>query len=251
MFSLAGQTALITGAHRGIGLAIARQMGQAGARVVISSIDGPGCLAAAEALRAEGIDVVAMTCDVGDDAQLDLLVQQTQAVAPIDILVCNAGINPHFGSLVDVTDDDYDAIMRVNLRSVMKLCNRVLPAMAARGAGTVILTSSISGLRGNGKIGVYALSKAAIAQLARNYAVEFGPLGVRTNSIAPGLIATEFAAPIMSNAEGLKARLLKTPLRRVGSADEIGAAAVYLAAPAGAFVNGHNLVVDGGTTISD
>lgn len=251
MFSLVGQTALITGAHRGIGLAVARQMGLAGACVVISSIDAAGCIAARDGLIAEGIDAVAMTCDVGDDDQLDALVQQCHAIAPLDILVCNAGINPHFGSLVNVADEEYDAIMRINLRSVVQLCNRVIPSMAERGAGSVILTSSISGLRGNGKIGVYALSKAAIAQLARNYAVEFGPQGVRTNSISPGLIATEFAAPIMNDPDGLKARLLKTPLRRVGTADEIGAAAVYLAAPAGAFVNGHNLVVDGGTTISD
>lgn len=251
LFSLEGKTALITGAHRGIGFAMARQMGLAGARVVISSIDGPGCEAARSTLVSEGIEATAIICDVGDDAQLDRLVAETTSIAPIDILVCNAGINPHFGSLVDATNEEYDAILRINLRSPVQLCNRVLPAMAQRGEGSVILTSSISGLRGNGKIGVYALSKAAIAQLARNYAVEFGPSGVRTNSIAPGLIATEFAAPIMSNPEGLKARLLKTPLRRVGTADEIGAAAVYLASPAGAFVNGHNLVVDGGTTISD
>lgn len=251
LFSLEGKTALITGAHRGIGFAIARQMGLAGARVVISSIDAPGCETACETLAGEGIDAVAISCDVGQDSQLDCLVAESTAIAPIDVLVCNAGINPHFGSLLDVTDDEYDAIMRVNVRSAMQLSNRVLPGMAARGEGSVILTSSISGLRGNGKIGVYALSKAAIAQLARNYAVEFGPRGVRTNSISPGLIATEFAAPIMSNPEGLKARLLKTPLRRVGTADEIGAAALYLASPAGAFVNGHNLVVDGGTTISD
>lgn len=251
LFNLDGKTALITGAHRGIGFAMARQMGLAGARVVISSIDGPGCEAARAALAGEGIDAVAIACDVGEDSQLERLVAETAKIAPIDVLVCNAGINPHFGSLVEVTDDEYDAIMRINLRSAMRLCNLVLPGMAERGEGSVILTSSISGLRGNGKIGVYALSKAAIAQLARNYAVEFGPRGVRTNSISPGLIATEFATPIMSNPEGLKVRLLKTPLRRVGTADEIGAAALYLASPAGAFVNGHNLVVDGGTTISD
>lgn len=115
----------------------------------------------------------------------------------------------------------------------------------------MILTSSLSGLRGNARIGVYALSKAALAQHARNLAVEFGPSNVRVNAISPGLIRTEFATPILGNEEGLKKRLEKTPLRRVGEAREIAGAAVFLASPAGAFVTGHNLVVDGGTLISD
>jgi NAD(P)-dependent dehydrogenase (short-subunit alcohol dehydrogenase family) len=189
---------------------------------------------------------------VADDGALDRLVAEAEGfLGRIDVLVCNAGINPHFGSLTAVTDDEWDAIMRVNLRSTVQLCNRVIPGMAERRDGSVILTSSISGLRGNGKIGVYALSKAAVAQLARNYAVEFGPANVRTNAISPGLIDTEFARPITGNPDILGPRLLKTPLRRVGTVEEVAGAAVFLASPAGAFVNGHNLVVDGGTTIGD
>jgi NAD(P)-dependent dehydrogenase (short-subunit alcohol dehydrogenase family) len=252
LFSLTDKAALVTGSHRGIGYAIARQLGLAGARVVITSNDAAGCEAAQRTLATEHIDAVAIPCDVSRDAALDRLVAETRAaLGRIDILVCNAGVNPHFGSLTEATDAQYDAIMNINLRSVMQLCNRVIPEMAARKDGAVILTSSISGLRGNGKIGVYALSKAAIAQLARNYAVEFGPANVRVNAISPGLIATEFAAPITGNPDILGPRLLKTPLRRVGQPDEIGAAAVYLASAAGAFVTGHNLVVDGGTVISD
>lgn len=252
LFSLSGKGALVTGSHRGIGFAIARQMGLAGARVVVSTNDPAGCAAAAEVLHSEGIEATGIVADVGRDADLDQLVAGAgAALGAIDILVCNAGINPHFGSLVEATEDEYEAIMRINLRSAMQLCNRVIPAMAKRGGGSVILTSSISGLRGNARIGVYALSKAAIAQLARNYAVEFGPSNVRVNAISPGLIDTEFATPITGNPDILKPRLLKTPLRRVGTVDEIAGAAVFLASPAGAFVSGHNLVVDGGTTISD
>jgi NAD(P)-dependent dehydrogenase (short-subunit alcohol dehydrogenase family) len=252
LFSLSGRTALVTGSHRGIGYAIAREMGRAGARVAISSNDAAGCEAALATLRADGIEAIAIPCDVGVDADLDRLVDRTLAAyGRIDILVCNAGINPHFGSLTAATEEEYEAIMRINLRSVLQLCNRVIPAMAGRGDGAVILTSSISGLRGNGKIGLYALSKAAIAQLARNYAVEFGPANVRVNAISPGLIDTEFATPIIGNPDILGPRLKKTPLRRVGTATEIAGAAVYLASPAGAFVTGHNLVVDGGTTIGD
>jgi NAD(P)-dependent dehydrogenase (short-subunit alcohol dehydrogenase family) len=153
--------------------------------------------------------------------------------------------------MADATDAEYDAIMRINLRSAVQLTNRVTPAMAERRDGSVILTSSLSGLRGNARIGVYALSKAALAQHARNLAVELGPRNVRVNAISPGLIRTEFATPILGNEEGLKKRLEKTPLRRVGEAREIAGAAVFLASAAGAFVTGHNLVVDGGTLISD
>jgi NAD(P)-dependent dehydrogenase (short-subunit alcohol dehydrogenase family) len=252
LFTLTGKVALITGAHRGIGYAIAEEMCRAGARVAICSNDAAGISDAASRLIEQGIEAIGIACDVGIDADLDRLVGETEAaLGPIDILVCNAGINPHFGPMAAATDEEYDAIMRINLRSAVQLTNRVVPKMAERRDGAVILTSSLSGLRGNARIGVYALSKAALAQHARNLAVEFGPQNVRINAISPGLIRTEFATPILGNEEGLKTRLAKTPLRRVGEAREIAGAAVFLASPAGAFVTGHNLVVDGGTLISD
>jgi len=252
LFDLTGKVALVTGAHRGIGYAIAEEMGLAGAAVAICSNDAPGVAQAAEKLAAQGIRALGIACDVGVDADLDRLVAQTEAAfGPISVLVCNAGINPHFGPMATVTDAEYDATMRINLRSAVQLCNRVVPAMAERGDGVVILTSSLSGLRGNGKIGVYALTKAAIAQLARNLAVEYGPRNVRANAISPGLIHTEFSTPIMGNPEGLAKRLEKTPLRRVGHVREIAGTAVYLASAAGSFTTGHNLVVDGGTLIGD
>lgn len=252
LFDLTGKVALVTGAHRGIGFAIAQEFGLAGAAVAICSNDEPGLAAAAGDLSARGIRTLGVACDVGVDAELDRLVAETEAgLGPIDILVCNAGINPHFGPMAAATDAEYDAIMRINLRSPVQLANRLAPKMAARGGGSIILTSSLSGLRGNGKIGVYGLSKAALAQLARNLAVEFGPGNVRANAISPGLIRTEFATPILGNEQGLKTRLEKTPLRRVGEAREIAGAAVFLASAAGAFVTGHNLVVDGGTLIAD
>ena len=252
LFDLSGKVALITGAHRGIGYAIAEEMGLAGAAVSICSNDGQGVADAADRLTGAGIVATGMECDVGVDADLDMLVEDTERrLGPIDILVCNAGINPHFGPMSAATDDEYDAIMRINLRSVVQLTKRVAPCMAARRGGAIILTSSLSGLRGNARIGVYALSKAALAQHARNLAVELGPDNVRVNAISPGLIRTEFASPILGNEDGLKRRLEKTPLRRVGEAREIAGAAVFLASAAGAFVTGHNLVVDGGTLISD
>ncbi|NTI78511.1 SDR family NAD(P)-dependent oxidoreductase [Rhizobium rhizogenes] len=252
LFDLGGKVALVTGAHRGIGFAIAEEMAKAGAAVAICSNDADGIALAVVQLRQSGLKVLGMACDVGIDSELDRLVTETEReLGPIDILVCNAGINPHFGPTTVATDEEYDAIMRINLRSVVQLTNRVSPGMAVRRDGAIILTSSLSGLRGNAKIGVYALSKAALAQHARNLAVELGAQNVRVNAISPGLIRTEFATPILSNEEGLQRRLEKTPLKRVGEAREIAGAAVFLAAPAGAFVTGHNLVVDGGTLISD
>lgn len=252
LFDLTGKVALVTGAHRGIGFAIAEEMGRAGAAVAICSNEKHGLRDAVARLESGGIAAFGAVCDVGVDADLDRLVAETEAtLGPIDILVCNAGVNPHFGPMAAATEEEYDAIMRINLRGAVQLCNRVAPAMADRGGGVVILTSSLSGLRGNARIGVYALSKAAIAQLARNLAVEYGPRNVRANAISPGLIRTEFAAPIMGNPEGLAKRLEKTPLRRAGEAREIAGTAVYLASAAGAFTTGHNLVVDGGTLIGD
>lgn len=252
LFDLTGKAALVTGAHRGIGLAIAEEFGRAGASVAICSNEADGVARAAETLTSAGIRAVGIACDLGIDADLDRLVAETETtLGRIDILVCNAGINPHFGPMSAATDDEYDAIMRINLRSAVQLTNRVAPGMVARRDGAIILTSSLAGLRGNAKIGVYALSKAALAQHARNLAVELGPHNVRVNAISPGLTRTEFATPILGNEEGLKRRLEKTPLRRVGEPREIAGAAVFLASPAGAFVTGHNLVVDGGTLISD
>lgn len=252
MFSLQGKVALVTGSHRGIGFAIAREMARAGAKVVISSLDAPGCETALNELRGEGLEAAAIPCDVGDDDALDQLVAGARArFGRIDILVANAGVNPHFGPLASAADEQYDAIMRVNLRATMRLCNLVIPELAARSDGAVILTASISSVRGNKSIGLYGLSKAAIAQLARNLAVEWGPSNVRVNAISPGLIRTEFAAPILGAPEALGKRIAQTPLRRVGETDDIAGVAVFLASRAGAFVTGQNLIVDGGTTISD
>jgi NAD(P)-dependent dehydrogenase (short-subunit alcohol dehydrogenase family) len=141
--------------------------------------------------------------------------------------------------------------MTVNLRSVHWLTSLIAPQMAERGGGSVIIVSSIAGVRGNKAIGLYGLSKAASAQLTRNLAVEWGPRNVRANAISPGLIRTQFAAPLLSNEAVLERRLSLTPLRRVGEPHEIAGVAVMLASPAGAFITGQNLIVDGGTTISD
>jgi NAD(P)-dependent dehydrogenase (short-subunit alcohol dehydrogenase family) len=251
-FDLHGKVALVTGGTRGIGYAVAEGLGAAGARVVVSSEDASACREAAERLVAAGVDALGVCCDVTDDAQLAALVAQCVAArGGIDVLVCNAGIAGRPGPFAGVSDDDYDRVMAVNLRSNVKLTSLALPGMAARGGGSVILMASLSALRGNKSINVYALSKAALAQLARNLAVEWGPANIRVNAIAPGLIRTEFSRGIMQDEAYFARRLQLTPLRRMGEPEDVAGAAVFLAAPAGAFVTGHTLVVDGGTLITD
>lgn len=252
LFSLAGKVALLTGATRGIGLAMARQMALAGARVVISSNEAEACAEVAVSLRHEGLDVLGIACDVQHRPALQELVRATLAARErIDVLVCNAGVAPHMGPISSASDEQWEQTLTVNLRSVLWLTSLVIPAMAARRDGAIILTASLSSLRGNKGIGLYGLSKAGIAQLARNLAVEWGPSNIRVNAISPGLIATQFARPLLDNPEVLARRLALTPLRRVGHPDEIAGVAVMLASAAGAFLTGQNLVVDGGTLISD
>ncbi len=252
LFDLGGKVALVTGATRGIGLSIATEMACAGAQVVISSNEPDACAEVSGDLRRQGLDVIGIACDVGQRPQLDALVRQTLSQrGRIDTLVCNAGVAPHAGPIASATDADWDLTMTVNLRSVLWLTSLVIPGMAQRRDGVVILTSSLSSVRGNKGIGLYGLSKAGVAQLARNLAVEWGPANVRVNAISPGVIATEFARPLTDNETVLARRLALTPLRRVGEPAEIAGVAVMLAARAGAFITGQNLIVDGGTLISD
>ncbi|MFN4136412.1 MAG: SDR family NAD(P)-dependent oxidoreductase [Novosphingobium sp.] len=247
LFDLSGKAAIVTGSTRGIGLAIAEALIAAGARVVISSED------AAETARvAARLDMPGMACDVADDAALGALVDFAVAeLGRLDVLVCNAGITGRPGPFADIDMDDYARVMAINLRSQVVLCNRALPHMAASGGGSAVLVASLAGLRGNGRINAYALAKAGVAQLARNLAVEWGPRGVRVNALSPGFIATDLSRPLLDDPVFMARRMAMTPLRRPGTPAEVAGAAVFLASPAGAFVTGHNLVVDGGTLITD
>jgi NAD(P)-dependent dehydrogenase (short-subunit alcohol dehydrogenase family) len=246
LFDLSGKVALVTGSSRGLGYAIAEALIAHGAGVVVSSEDADDTAAAAARLGAIGI-----ACDVADDAAVAALVAQTtKRLGGIDILVSNAGING--GPSADPFDMKiFDRVIAVNLRSMVVLTKHALSGMARRPGASVILIASIAGLRGNGRIEAYAMAKAGVAQLARNLAVQWGPKGVRTNAIAPGLIATSFASGLMGDEAFMARRIQMTPLRRVGQPHEIAGAAVFLASPAGGFVNGQVLVVDGGTVITD
>ncbi len=252
LFDLTGKVALITGSTKGLGLAIARRMAQAGARVVISSRNQDACDEVASAINADGGEAVAIACNINYKEQLRLLVEKTSAhFGGIDILVCNAALNPYYGASQDIPDAAFDKIMNANIGSAHRLCQLTLPGMAARGGGAVIIVSSIAGLKGSTVLGAYGISKAADMQMARNLAVEWGPRNIRVNCIAPGLIRTDFARALWENPETYAATVAKYPLRRIGEPDEIAGAAIFLASEAGSFTTGHTLVIDGGGTIAD
>ena len=252
LFDLTGKVALVTGATRGIGHAIAEQFAAAGATVVISSNEADDCERIAAQMRRDGYAVTGIPCDVEYRREVADLVRATVDLHErIDILVCNAGVAPHSGPIATASDVDWDRTMTVNLRSVFWLTSLVIPGMSERRDGSVIIVSSIAGLRGNKALGLYGLSKAASAQLARNLAVEWGPSNVRVNAISPGVIETQFARPMLSDADVMARRIALTPLRRVGQPHEVAGVALLLASPAGAFMTGQNVVVDGGTTIGD
>ena len=250
LFDLTGKVAVITGSTRGIGRGIAEQFARRGASVVISSRKADVCEEVRDAIVATGGTATAIPCNISDKSQLAALVDGTvMAYGGIDIVVCNAAVNPYFGPLANITDDQYDKIMNSNVRSNLWLCNMALPHVAVRGGGACIIISSIAGLKGSRLLGAYGLSKAADFQLARNLAVEWGPKNVRVNAIAPGVIKTDFAKALYENPK-MEAFVTKQyPIGRLGVVDDVSGVAVMLASRAGAFVSGQGIVVDGGTTI--
>lgn len=251
MFSLKGKVAFVTGSTKGIGKSIAEEMANLGARVVISSRKAEACNAVAAEFAARGQEALALPCHVGDKGACQKAVDTiVEKWGGIDILVCNAASNPHFGPLNTASDDVFDKIMETNVKSVFWLGNMVLPKIAERGGGAMIIISSIGALRGSTVLGLYGTSKAAEAGLARALAVEWGPKNIRVNTILPGLIKTDFAKALWSDDKRREAREAATPMRRIGEPKDIGGVAAFLATEAGAYVTGQMIVVDGGVTIS-
>jgi NAD(P)-dependent dehydrogenase (short-subunit alcohol dehydrogenase family) len=226
-------------------------MANAGAKVVISSRKADACEAVRAEFAARGQDAIAVPCNIGRKEELQNLVNTVMARWDrIDILVCNAASNPVFGPMANASDEAFDKIMLTNVKSVFWLANMVLPQMAARGGGAMVIISSIGALRSNSTTGLYGTSKAAEAGLCRALACEWGPKNIRVNCIAPGLIRTDFARALWEDETRRKAREALTPLRRLGDPKDIGGIAVFLAAEAGSFVTGQMIVADGGVTIA-
>jgi NAD(P)-dependent dehydrogenase (short-subunit alcohol dehydrogenase family) len=250
-FRLDGKVAVVTGSSRGIGRSIAEHMAAYGAKVVISSRKQAACNEVAAAIRAAGGDAIAVPANIGEKSQLEALVAATRRQwGRIDVLVCNAASNPYYGPMAGLPDEAFHKILQNNVVSNLWLANMVLPEMAQRNDGVVIIVSSIGGLKGTATLGAYAVSKAADMQLARNLAVEWGKHNIRVNCIAPGLVKTDFDRALWDNPELLARTEAATPLRRIGAPDDIGGIAVFLASRAAAFVTGQTIVADGGITIA-
>jgi NAD(P)-dependent dehydrogenase (short-subunit alcohol dehydrogenase family) len=250
-FRLDGKIAIVTGSSRGIGRSIAESMAAQGAKVVISSRKAGTCEEVAAAIRKAGGEALVIPCNVSRKPEIENLVAATiKQWGRIDILVCNAAVNPAYGPLANLTDDVFDKIMGANVKSNLWLCNMAIPGMAERGDGAVIIVSSIAGLRASPNLGGYGISKAADFSLARNLAVEWGPRNVRINCIAPGLIQTDFARALWEDPARLAKRNEETPLRRIGQPHEIGPVVAFLASPAASYITGQVIVADGGVTIA-
>jgi NAD(P)-dependent dehydrogenase (short-subunit alcohol dehydrogenase family) len=250
-FDLTGKVAVVTGSSRGIGRSIAETMARMGARVVVSSRKGEACDPVAAGIREKSGEAVVIPCNISRRGEVEALIRGAQEkLGPIDILVCNAAVNPYYGPLGEITDEAFDKIMGANVKSNLWLCSLAIPGMAERGGGAVIIVSSIAGIRGTEMIGAYGISKAADFALCRNLAVEWGPRNVRVNCIAPGLVKTDFARALWEDEKALERRNRATPLRRIGAPDEIGGVAAFLASPAASFITGQVIVADGGVTIA-
>ncbi len=251
LFDLSGKVAVITGSSRGIGKAIAVAMADHGARVVISSRKKDACDAVANEINAAHPGAaIAVPANISSKDELQALVDATrQAFGQIDILVCNAAVNPYFGPMAGISDEQFRKIFENNVLANHWLINMVAPEMLARRDGSIIIISSIGGLKASTSIGAYNVSKAADFQLARNLAAEFGPGNVRVNCIAPGLIRTDFARALWEDPVRYEIITRQAPLRRIGEPFEIAGTAVYLASPASGFMTGQAIVVDGGVTI--
>ncbi|MAP10882.1 MAG: short-chain dehydrogenase [Gammaproteobacteria bacterium] len=251
LFDLSGKVALITGSSKGIGRAIAERMAEHGAKVVVSSRKADICAEVVAGIVEKGGEAISVPCNINEKEQLQHLVDETKkAFGQIDIVVCNAAVNPYFGPSQEIPDSAYEKILGANILSNHWLCQMTIPEMAERRDGVVIIISSIGGVKGSKELGAYCISKAADMQMARNLAVEWGPSNIRVNAIAPGLIKTNFARALWDSPEIYERSTRTAPLKRIGYPDEIAGMAIYLASSAGSFTTGQTLCVDGGVTIS-
>jgi NAD(P)-dependent dehydrogenase (short-subunit alcohol dehydrogenase family) len=251
LFDLTGKTAIITGSSKGIGKAIAHRFAEHGANVVVSSRKSDACAAAVDEINAavKRTAAIAIPANIASKEALQHLADETRrAFGQIDILVCNAASNPYFGPMENIADEQFTKILHNNIISNHWLITMCAPEMRARKDGAIVIVSSIGGLRASPVLGAYNISKAADMQLARNLALEFGADNVRVNTIAPGLVQTDFAKALWDNPDILKTYTARSCLKRIGQPDEIAGMAVFLASPAGGFTTGQTFVIDGGQT---
>lgn len=245
-FGLGGRVALVTGAARGLGFAIARGLGLAGARVVINDLSAQACEAAAERLAQEGIAARGLAFDVADGAGVAKALGQLEAEGlPIDVLVSNAG-NQNRKPVVEMSLDEWQALHNVHVNGAFNCARAALPGMMQRGFGRIVLMSSVAGQAAMPNIAAYATAKGAIAAFTRALAVEYGAHGVTCNALAPGFVRTDFTQGLQDNPQFQAFLSSAVPAGRWATPQDVAPAVVFLASAAASFVNGHVLAIDGG-----
>ena len=246
LFDLRGQTALITGASRGIGEAVARLLAVQGAHVICTSRKLDGCQAVADALHAEGLSAEAAAMHIGETAAIDAVFDAVAADGRrVDILVNNAAANPYYGPLIDMDLGSFGKILDVNLRGYFYASQRAAKQMLGHG-GCIVNIASVNAERPAPGQAAYSLTKAGIVNLTQGFAKELAPHGIRVNAVLPGLTDTHFASAITQDAKLMKLMTQLIPMGRAGQPDEIAPAVLYLASKASAYVTGTTLTVDGG-----
>lgn len=250
LFSLSGKVAIVTGASRGIGEAIAHTYAQAGARVVVASRKLDGLRLVVEAIQASGGEVHSVAAHMGDPDSIKALVKESILhYGGVDIIVNNAATNPHFGPLLTAEDSMWDKIFDVNLRGYFRLIRESVPSMQERGGGKIINMASIAGLMPTPGMAVYGMSKAAVLMMTKSLAVELAHNNIQVNAIAPGFIQTKFSQAIWGNDHLNELVSKATPAKRIATVDELLGIALYLASPASSFTTGQTFVVDGGLSL--
>ncbi len=249
LFDLGGKNAIVTGASRGIGEAIARQLTRHGAKTIVSSRKIEACEQVSQSINDEmGAEMAhSIACNISHRADLENLVEEARAkLGSIDILVINAAVNPYYGPSKDITDEQFDKILNCNIKAAHWLSHLVLPDMVSKKDGAIIMISSIGGFVGSGSIGAYNISKAADLQMVRNLASEYARHNIRVNAICPGIVKTYFAEALWKDPAIEKEISNKLPARRFGEPDDIAGAAVFLSSAAGQWMHGQQIVIDGG-----
>ena len=252
LFDLTGKVALLTGASKGMGKSMAEGLAEHGAKVVVSSRKFDQCEETATQINekcGEG-SAVAIASNIGYKDQLQSLVDQThEKLGKIDILIANAGVNPYYGSILDIPDEAYNKTMESNVRSNLWLAKMVAPDMVEKGSGSIAITASVGAFSGSETLGTYNISKLADIALVRNLALELGPKGVRVNAICPGLVKTDFAKALWDNPEAAARANEGTPMRRLGEPDDFKGIAVFLASDASCWITGQAHTICGGTNM--
>ncbi|GAB4346786.1 MAG: SDR family oxidoreductase [Candidatus Abyssubacteria bacterium] len=248
-FSLKNKVAIVTGASRGIGEAIARTFAQHGAKVVISSRKQEAIDEVATSIQKSGGEAMAVACHTGNLDMIDALFKKVMdTYGRVDVLVNNAATNPYFGSVLHISESAYDKTFDVNTKGYFFAAQRAGQIMVDQGGGSIINIASVAGIRASQMQAVYGMTKAAVIMMTKVFAKELGSSGVRCNAICPGLTETHFAKVLIDTEEIYTVALEGIPLRRHAQPDEIAGAALYLASEASSFTTGSILVVDGGST---